>query len=43
MSNSSKIKLRAVLGDYPHTKAIKKGQISSDRIELALEHFIAEK
>jgi hypothetical protein len=39
MSNSSKIKLRAVLGDYPHAKAIKHGQISRDRIELAFEHY----
>ena len=39
MSNGQKIMLRAVLGDYPHTKAIKSGLIPSDRVQLAFEHF----
>jgi 4,5-dihydroxyphthalate decarboxylase len=39
MSDSQKTKLRIVLGDYPHTRAITSGRITSDRVELAFEHF----
>lgn len=39
MSESVKTKLSIVLGDYPHTKALKSGQIKSDRVELVFEHF----
>jgi len=34
-----KTRLRIVLGDFPHTKALKNGDIKSDRVELAFEHY----
>ena len=39
MSERVKTKLKMVLGDYPHTKALKSGQITSDLVELVFEHF----
>jgi 4,5-dihydroxyphthalate decarboxylase len=39
MSERVKTKLNMVLGDYPHTKALKSGQITSDRVELVFQHF----
>jgi 4,5-dihydroxyphthalate decarboxylase len=39
MSAGAKTKLSMVLGDYPHTKALKSGQITSDKVELVFEHF----
>jgi len=39
MTEGAKTKLSMVLGDYPHTQALKSGQISSDRVELVFEHF----
>jgi 4,5-dihydroxyphthalate decarboxylase len=39
MLMTGKIQLRAVLGDHPHTKALKNGSIASDRVELTFEQF----
>jgi 4,5-dihydroxyphthalate decarboxylase len=39
MSKGVKTNLSMVLGDYPHTKALKSGQITSDRVELEFQHF----
>ena len=37
--NSKPIKLRAVIGDHPHTAALKNGKIASDLVELTFEQF----
>jgi 4,5-dihydroxyphthalate decarboxylase len=39
MAGNEKVRLRAVLGDHPHTKAIKAGAIKSDLIELEFIPF----
>jgi 4,5-dihydroxyphthalate decarboxylase len=39
MSDGAKARLSMVLGDYPHTRALKSGQITSERVELVFEHF----
>jgi 4,5-dihydroxyphthalate decarboxylase len=39
MSAGVKTRLSMLLGDYPHTKALKSGQITSDRVELVFEDF----
>jgi len=35
MSETHRLKLRTVLGDYPHTKDLKSGVIQNDQVELA--------
>jgi 4,5-dihydroxyphthalate decarboxylase len=37
--SDQKTRLRIVLGDFPHTKALKNGDIKSGRVELAFEHY----
>jgi 4,5-dihydroxyphthalate decarboxylase len=36
---ASNVTLRAVIGDHPHTKALKNGSITSDRVELVFEQY----
>jgi 4,5-dihydroxyphthalate decarboxylase len=39
MSSIAKTRLSIVLGDYPHTKALKSGEIKSDLVDLAFERY----
>jgi 4,5-dihydroxyphthalate decarboxylase len=39
MSSTAKMRLSIGLGDYPHTKAIKSGEIKSDLLDLAFERY----
>ena len=39
MTSTEKVRLRAVLGDHPHTRAIKSGAIASDLVELEFIPF----